>query len=366
MALLFMDGFDHYDTSASNVSAQMLGSGDYVSSSGMERTSETAYGDGLGSALVFNDDSSYWQTKSLPIAGNRVIIGFHVRRTSQQSSNNATAWQRLVGINNHFNLSMNMSKPNRVYAKRGSFNYQGIELGGAGDYFTLEQNVTHHIVCIVDQSTSATGRVQVYKDGIKVIDIQNVATVSAHNANVNIIAGQVQSSNYWERLAYDNLFVMDGGGAENNDYPGILRVLPLLPNGDDAIAAGATALNGGSHFEEVDDEFLNGADSTYTSTATAGDQNLYDVPVASTLWADADQVIALQVKQNVGTNAPTNSEIAAVINDGTNTAQGDTHTATTVAHKLFSHIFDAAPDGGAWDLATLDALKVGHKHISSS
>ena len=135
-----------------------------------------------------------------------------------------------------------------------------------GTYFYIEWKVT-----ISNSIAADTGIVRV--DGSEVINVdagEDLQISVNSTANIFQIAGGSATTNLW-----DDLYVFDGTGSENNDFIGDAFVAAQFPDGN-----GTTNDFNGSDGNSVDnyllvDEALTDDDVTYTESSTPGDIDLY-------------------------------------------------------------------------------------------
>ncbi|MBY6093843.1 polysaccharide lyase [Ferrimonas balearica] len=372
MALVFMDGFDHYSSTQAECSAEMLNSGKYQKAGNIyiNARDDIPYPDGIGRSLYFDDVyglDGRAETKTFTITGNKIIIGFHIYSTNYNFNYFGDFGYPLAlstgGGTTIFSFSSN--------SDLGEFYWM---LGGvspdpslanpklSNTLINCPQGTWVHIGIEVDLATDATGRAKLFVNGNEVADEQNIQTATALDGTFKLKLGFSNDDACTGDFHLDNLVVMDGSGTKHNAFPGVMRILPLKPTSTAETGAGMTSSSGSDPYLDVDDTGLSDSTADWVSSATTGERMLYGIEDAATVWPDIQSVLAVEVVQHVGTDAPDFSVVRNVINDGTNTVESDDANVTAVAPRPVTDQFVDAPDGGDWNLAKLQALKIGHKH----
>lgn len=363
MALLFMEGFDHFSGTADTCRTEMLATGKWAAVSGSGYTytsSNTPYADGIGRALYHNTDASgYAITKSFSMTGNKLIISFWWKQANTYSSNYYYYPFSLQTSSGADILSMRIYySTDDTWLRRGSPS-SGTSIGSG---FTMPQNTWVHFGIEVDLTTDATGRVKLFINGLETQDIQNIQSAAVLDGTFKFRLGAGANTTTGSDNSFDDLVIMDGSGATNNSFEGIMRVLALKPNSDFEIGSGMTPYSGGLHSSDVDQDLYSESEATYVSSGIVGERNLYGIEDAQALWGDIQSVMAVEVSQFSGTDNEPTSTVRNVIHDGVNTIEGQDHIISTVAPTPCIDRFETAPDGTDWTLAALQSLKVGHKN----
>jgi len=370
MAVVFFEGFDHYPTTETPFYDMINGmSGKWAScATGPYCATDTPYADGVGQSLR-NVNAYYDNVKSegFSISGNKIIISFWFKPASNDSSSNQyyspMVLQTEAGAS-VFGMQVSNNTPN-MWWKVGP-------ASGSADRWhattiVLTMGAWRHWAVEVDLATDATGRVKIFDNGVEILDLQNVKTAENMSASYRLQIGYGSSPSYSNNQFYiDDLVVLDGSGANasTNQFPGIMRVLPLKATADDEIGANSTASSGGAKYLDIDDTVFDASATTYVSSDTTGERNLYSIEDANVVWGNIEAVLGVEVASFNGTVYNPSSTVRNVIDDGTNSIEGADHTLTTVAPAVCPDMFTTAPDAGDWTLADLQNLNIGHKHQS--
>ena len=158
----------------------------------------------------------------------------------------------------------------RVYRSDG-----GGALLGTGTY-VLPVGSWVYLEWKVAFATGATGLVEIRINGVADLVLNNVQTTTSGNpwANRLNLAG---SRNYGSGNSqrYQDLYVLDNSGAQNNDFLGDCRVELRLPNADGAMQQFATVVPAtAGHFAKVAEIPYDG-DTSYLEDATVGNVETY-------------------------------------------------------------------------------------------
>lgn len=203
-------------------------------------------------------------------------------------------------------------------------------------------------------TTGATGTVEIWIDGVRVLNATGVVT-SAGLANVALIGvGLFRNSTIGTSgtyVAYDDLAVNNTAGSVNNGRPGDYRVAWLVPNGAGA-SSGWTPL-AGSNYQCVDEIPPDAAD--YVSTAVAGtidDYAMGNLP-ATALTVPYVEAVALGKNLDGG-----GGQLKVGVISGATTDAG-TAQPLTVADRFVRTAYELNPNGSiAWTKTTVDAAKL--------
>lgn len=162
-------------------------------------------------------------------------------------------------------------------------------------------------------------------------------------------------------MVFDDIYICDGSGAENNDFLGNLSVECLRPNG-----AGSSAQftpSAGSNYQNVDDtdEDGNDGDTTYNAADADGETDLY----AMESLATAGEIVGVQVQADVRVTEGNPRKFRLLAREGTTTGEsGD----LTILHPEYRHrraIFEENPDtNNLWTESEINAMECGIKRQS--
>lgn len=247
MALLFVDGFDHYATA--DIGKKWSVAGGAIASSSGRRS---------GGALSLTVGATV--TKTLA-ATTSWVMGFALSFTALPA-----AARQLVALldaaSNQCDLRINADGTLSV-TRNGTALTSGTSVSAlsASVFYYIEWKVT-----IADSISANSCKVRV--NGV---DWITVATSQDTKATANTTANQVTlGTTSGFTAVYDDFYLCDQSGSTNNDFLGDCRVDTLLPNGDGNYTS-FTPSTGTSHYQLVDESTPNTSDYNESSTATNKD-----------------------------------------------------------------------------------------------
>lgn len=164
--------------------------------------------------------------------------------------------------------------------------------------------------------------------------------------------------------AFDNLYVADGTGTQNNTFlvpaHGDVRVDSFWPTGAGSSAQLAPYPSTDANWQTVDEQAQDG-DTTYVYSSTAGQTDLY--AVTPTVPA-TDSVLAVGIsyvarKDDTGARA-----VASQVQSGGVVGAGQTYN-TTASYVRVNDVFENDPNtAAAWTVAAVNAIEIGMTVIS--
>ncbi len=341
MAVVYMDSFAHYATSdlarkgwTSNGTAAVIAGGGRFGSGALNAPNNVT---GNGNA-----------TRSVP-AGSTFVVGFAFRPTGSH-----VAASQLVTL-----LDAGTAQVDLRYNTDGTLSVtrNGTALTGGTSTATLLVGGWNHLEWRVTISNSVGANTcQVRLNGVVIItvatgqDVQNTANASANQVRV----GAQLNPSATVTWSFSDLFVDDG-----TDFLGDMRVCYLAPT-----SAGTstqwTATGAATGWDCVDDAAPDD-DTTYVTSGTAGDLDLYnlaDLPFTPTSVA-AVQTVILHRKDDAGvrTIAPT------VRSGGTNYDGSNTNVGDSYAYDVQVRTTDPAT-AAAWAVSSVNNLQLGPKVVA--
>jgi len=339
MAVIFMDGFDYYQTA--DIARKW-------SSGGGQATISAAYARSLsGQGVSISGGNVDALVKSF--GSNRAgagVVGF--------------AWQAstvtgkiLIGImdgtTEQFTIRTNASSVLTVN--------QGATVKAIGST-VLAINTWYYVECKFTVHGSA---------GVAEVKLNGAAEI-ASTGSLDLTG---TANNYWNGIRlgvkndpsasglFDDLYLIDAATGSNTDFlgPVIIAARAVAGNGNSA----QWTPNGGSNSGSVSDLFSDG-DISFNASATA-DQ--VDTFVLQDLPAAAGSVFAVGVHSIARQDAGAARSIAPVIRISGTDYVGATVNLST-SYLDYGQIYDHQPVGGtpAWDVSTVNGLESGYKLIA--
>jgi hypothetical protein len=159
---------------------------------------------------------------------------------------------------------------------------------------------------------------------------------------------------------FDDIYILDGAGATNNDYLGDCRVETLMPSGDGANQQW-TPNSGTAHFSRVN-EIPPDGDTSYVFDSNPGDRDTYTFPPLSILTGS---VYGVCVNNYARKDDAATRQIAPVIRQGGVNFDGATSTpALSTTYAYYWQTYDQDPNGNNWTIATVNANEYGIKEVA--
>lgn len=211
---------------------------------------------------------------------------------------------------------------------------------------------TWHYLELLGTIDPTAGVVTVRVDGQQVISLTGQNTRASANGSADtiwlwaMIGGGVQAT-------FDDLYLCDGTGAANNTFLGDVRVAALLPNAAgnySQLAPTGAGTNHGCVGEATED-----GDTTYVSSATAGQKDSYLTPaLAGTGTVKGVQLGLVARKDDAGTRT-----IQPLVRQAATDALG---TAVSLGNSYQQYLtpYDTNPaTAGAWAFPDLGTAEFG-------
>lgn len=254
----------------------------------------------------------------------------------------------LLGLSPHFTLSV---------TRAGALT----ATGGSGTIATTADGIwpgaPYIEVKVFSHPTAGTAIVKL--NGTAVINVSGVNTQFGSSdlfTNLYCLA-YTGGGVYW-----DDIYLLNGGGAVNNDFLGDCRVVAFRPNVDGALADWVPS-TGSSHYA-----LLGGLPRSwageYVEAAASGATDTYGYPDATGAGVRAVQVSASAYRtdtveaKTLGFVARSGAGVVAQAAQTHVMAIGGGYPA------YWAGIFDVQPNGSVWDIASLNGAEFGIRVVS--
>jgi hypothetical protein len=345
MALIYMDGFDHY-----GVDETLMTSGLYAQQ----------YNTTLNAVQVRTGASSLKieQNGGLRFAfpgGNKTVVGSgYVAWFDSLPAIEDTA--HLFDFRDSSNVTqvvINMKTTGAIEAWRSQITTGGVLLGSSLPVITT--GAWQHIEARV-KIDNAVGEVEVRVNGVTVLSVSGVDTCATAIVSCAQIMYWTPNSAPSFAFYMDDLYIWDDTGSFNNTFLGDRRVITDVPNQDTATAdwLKSSGVNGYAMIDELPPN--DGTDYIYSATYVGpGDQSAFRYPntPSNTSLISGVHVIALGIKTDAG---PANTKSSMI--SGAFESLGAEKTLTQVWTSRFD-LFETNPATGApWTKAALDAASI--------
>ncbi len=165
----------------------------------------------------------------------------------------------------------------------------------------------------------------------------------------------------------DDIAINDTTGSVNNSWPGPGSILLLKPKGAGNYTQWTP--DSGNNFARVN-EIPHTGDSAYVESDTADQIDTYEMQTLADLGVDtSDPAFNIKAVQHLmaGRWDEAETELARVLRLGATDNTGTAVTLTNTYNRYWDEMFDVNPfDSQPWELADLNALEAGIKHIAAS
>ncbi len=362
MALLYIDGFEDNDSTDSgsfivDLWRHQTNNGVYWSS--IDVTGSIA----VPSSAVARTTQPSLTSRSLPISGgafnlsvpavSTIFIGFGWRQSWSGSNticgvalNSAQTW----GANPSTGIRLGYTAAGQLEVRNNNTNAvlatSTVILGPA----------TWHYIEMKYVFGTTTGAVQVRVDGEDVINLTNINSTGTA-ASINTV--YLQGASNFVTAYYDDFYVCDNSGTNNNNFLGPINVYSLPPTGDSSVQMTRSA--GTTNYTLIDEASPNGT-TDYVTAAAANLTDLYSVAnLPANLTSETIHGVLIKAKS---WKTGTSGELQLGAKVGGTTLWSSNKAVKQVSHVNNFTILDKQPDGTTnWDKTAVDSLEVGIKSV---
>ena len=340
MALLFIEGFEQYDTAGAQIGTLQRG--------------------GWRSNVTFTTANFDIQTGRQGAGTQCVRLGFTGRHLHQNipETDDVTcgfAFKLSGGPGNlqHFglryglvdHLTLFFMTTGEIELRRGTSTLlestSGLGLV-AGDWHYLEINAKIH---------DSTGDYDVHFDGAQILQGTSQDTQNGSSALVDSCEWVGQSA---QGMSFDDIYILDDAGSDNVGLLGDCRVETVFPDAD-GNETDFTPLSS-TNVSNVDDGLVPDDDTTYNSSATVTDRDLYGF---AALAGDVGTVFGVKASMLVRKEEAGFREVRVIARNGTTEVESADFTLGT-SYAYRTAIYENNVDGGAdWTEATVNTAQFG-------
>jgi hypothetical protein len=353
MALLMNDGFDSYSVTSDLLLGKWNNNGGAVISTTGGRFGGGAMQIGSTNSITGILSKSYGLTTTNPL-----YFGFWFKQGSGIPTYGAGG-TNAAG----FCLPNSTSYSSMISVQANTGYAQIMELGG-GVIGTTSVNICdnnwHWIEMAYTFASTATGSAKLYIDGVQLLNLTNIVTMSASNVTLsgyiglyNMLNGNIGSPSV--TAYYDDVLVWDNTGTAFNTFPlGPQRISTLKPNADGDLTQ-FTPSTAGTHYNMVNGGYTSANNISDTGT---GNTDLYKFPSLPYTPATVNAVIGHYYGQNPGTGS---ANLIPQLKTGTTTVSGSTDPLANATNKLFQQNWYTDATGAAWTANSVNSMQIGLK-----
>lgn len=337
MALLWMDGVDHYTTSNWARKWSAVGSN--------TTTIETGR---FGNGIRCSNQGGMVQTVSAGVTTLFCGFAFYKNTANPYNGTDFFAFQNGGGVL----CEMRIDGNNRIYGARNGSAY------GYSNY--IIQNFTwYHIQIKVIVGSGTGGTLEWYLNGVLDRSISSIDTsYSGAGDATQVRFGQYTSSTP-ANMRFDDMWAVDTSGSINTSYIGDVRVETLYPsgNGNSSQLTGQDADSTDNYLNV--DETTPDDDSTYNESSTVSDKDTYAYGNLATTSGSvkAVQICPMARKTDAGTRS-----IKAVAREGGGTeADSASDLTLSTSYLYFLDVREEKPSTGTWSISDVNGAEFGVK-----
>lgn len=203
------------------------------------------------------------------------------------------------------------------------------------------------------KTDNAAGTYDVKLGDVSILSDSGIDTQSGSNAYSDHVRFYGSRSN----PHFDDIYICDSTGGDNNDFLGNCKVSAILPNGDDT-ANWTTNSPSANHWENVD-ENESDEDTSYNEEDTVNLTDLYDY---EDLGVNTGTVYGLQINTECRETDANSFDIKLPASSNGTQSDGAALAVGSTSWVTKTRLVETDPDtGNLWISAAIDAAKFGIK-----
>ncbi len=340
MALLWIDGFEAYGTSIGSAPSPSGVCARKYSNVGSEANIDIVTGRFGGLAIELPVSVCVLVTPSLTTVDTLIAgIAFKSGTTTQSY---------MLSFYDGGTLGMNIR-----WETGGSEIeiYRGTSLIATSVGAGLQTSIWHYIELKV-KCNNSTGTYEVHLDGNTVLSDSGIDTQAGSNAYHDVVRLRGSGT----ATFYDDFYICDNSGSDNNDFLGNCKVVAIFPDGDDT-ANWTTSTPSANHYENVDETIVDD-DTSYVEEDTTAVTDLYDYEALPSLGP----IKGIQINTDCRETDASTFDIEMPIESSGNQYDGLAITVGSESWVTRRRIEGTNPDtSSAWTDSEIDAAKFGIK-----
>ena len=219
-------------------------------------------------------------------------------------------------------------------------------LFSANTWYYIEFKVTIH---------GTTGAYEVRINQNNISSDSGINTSDTGNAYGDAVRFYATENSPW----YDDIYILDGTGGENDDFLGEMKVEILLPTSD-TITADWSLSTGADHYALVD-ENPSDEDTTYVYSTVSAEVDLYNYDDIGSAF---QTIYGVQVNTQAKVSSAASIDMYTPVSSGSTVSNGTAVTVSDTNYKTFGRAIGLDPDTGAlWLSGAVDAALFGVKIV---
>ena len=331
MALIFIDGFDHYVTG--DIEEK------WSSRGGSQETISSTYGRFGGQGIQFYGNNG-WIKKTIAVNKTTIYFGGAVYKESTFDPGFSTS-APLIYVDDEsavrqINIHVDSSYKFLVY--RGDITL----LGSTADYIFETKKWFYLEVKITISAT--VGVIELKINGTQVLNLTSQNTKNGSDYIRNVYFSGIYSGRY---TLWDDIYIDD------SQYHGDCRIRTFMPDAD-GNSVDFTRSTGSNDYECVDEPQSN-SDTDYIVSDTLNHKSIFGITTGA-----LGTVKAIQLNNHCRLDEAGTRKIKPVIRSNSTDYQGTETDVIAANYKFESEIWELDPDdSGAWTQTKIEAAEFG-------
>lgn len=338
MTLLFLDGFDHYNSEALGI----------LKGWSYNTTPSFVTGRFGGLAMSLNNRNQSIPFTAFGTANLQTgIIGFAWKKTGGATSNTPFMYLRDT-TTSHIYVRANSDQTFSILHNDGTVL--------ATSTLSFVMDTWHYLELKFAIADGTSGSVDLHVDGVSWCANAGCDTRNAANAYATNLYLAVGSST--GAIAFDDLFIMSLDGPPNNDFIGDVKIETKYPSGTGS-AAEWTPNSAVANYTTVDENPAND-DTDYNYSSTAAQKDLF---AAGNLATATGTVYGTQLGIYARKDDAGDRKLKSLIGSGATEHEG----AEKTLSSSYAYTFDVdetdpnTSPAAAWTITTINAVEIGYK-----
>jgi hypothetical protein len=343
MALITAESFERFggDTADSDLVWTRSGSTAFVTSSPTPRSGSYCIRAGIAGT------GGYWE-RTLPSSYATLILGFGLYVTSLASG--PLVFLELYDSSGNLHLYFTWETSGLIKAYHGTGTLLGTSSGGA------LTNATWYYIEIKSTINDSTGAVTIRVNETTTLTVTGADTRNGGTADINKFRLRNNLGNTSQ--FYDDLYVCDTSGSNNNDFLGACVVEWRLPSGAGNYTQWTPST--GANYACADETDPNN-DTDYVSDATTGNKDTYALTDLATTGGTVRGVVLKAFLKKTDANTAT---FNLGVRSSTTDSWGSNQSPTT-SYASYEQVVETDPaTSAAWTIAGVNAVEVGIRNNS--
>lgn len=342
MSLLFLDGVDHYDSSA-----EMARKWDTVDIASIQ-TSGGRFGGGAV-RLIGNDD-----IEKVFTAAATIVVGFAVKFEQLEVNGNSQILRFNDSTTTHVTISI--TPQGGLLAERST----NVFLGQTGGDI-LHGGIWHFIEALVTISNTV-GVITIHVDGEQVMNLTSQDTQNAGTAQIDRIRWD-HAAGILDDMDLDDFYILDtSGSAPQNTLLGDIRIDTIFPDADGNYTEFTTTnpASPATHWDKVEEPSV---DSTsYNETTTANQRDTFTMGNLATITNET--IFGVQQVSHAQDTSGTSNFLMKLRISGSD-FDGASQALLNGTDAFYMEMWDLDPNAGpgAWVASVIDGMESGYEDL---